>query len=528
MATAPPAACVAFLEEIGGAMGGAVDGEPRLKWRHPFRFMTDAPAPVGRQEFIVNQYIAKGNFGECYFAEEESSGKRVVLKSFLTPQRLHHLPGEKRWTSELANLRAIPPEALAHRNIVRVLFIGDSPMRPGCHGFLLLEACGNGELLSYLRGAFSEKMVRHFVRALLSAIAHMHAHCVVHRDLKAENVLIDSHGRLRVTDFGTCKFFRDASQAASPPPAAAADPALPPPLPMSPSTAPWARTTTQAGTPAFKSPQMRRQREYDADKLDCFCIAVIAFILLNNEIPFGTPRSKGGGGVSHALLSQYGDADDSNPRFWTKFRAKLRVNKGEYPDYFPHAALSLDAERFINRALRMDAASVPGAAELLHDPWLEGTDDAKRYPTATVYINDLKRRKPGTLIDAFPGDYAPEPPSTPPSAIAFLPEDRGVAAFVPILAAQLSLSADAGSSGFVDPAFRQSVVLCFGSIDIDGAQLCAAVRATVAERPLGGITLRAEAAMTPCAVGHRQIELICCGPRQGESFFMYRILYSDT
>ena len=503
---------VSFLGEVrGAAMGGAVDGEPTLKWRYRFRFA------MGRREFVVNQFIAKGHFGECYFAESDDSEAKVkvVLKSFLGAQKLQHEPGGRGWTSELANLRAIPREALTHRNILTVLHVGDGPMRPSCHGFLLLEACSNGELLSYLRGAFSERMVRHFVRDLLRAVAHMHAHCVVHRDLKAENILIDSRGRLLVADFGTCKFFRDASRAVPPPTAVIAG-AGPPPMPM-PMPAPtddegapqWARTTTEAGTPAFKSPQMRREREYDADKLDTFGVAVIAFILLHNELPFGMPRASGGVGVSHALLSQFGDGDESNPRFWTKFREKLSVSKATYPTYYPHATLSADTERFLNRSMRMDAARVPAAAELLRDPWLEGADDAERYPTAAVYINDLTRRKPGTLIDAVPEDFAPEPPSTPRAQCDAIPEDPGVAALVPILAAQLSLSADAGSSGVIDPAFRQSVVLRFIGA-ADGVQLCEAVRATVADGPVGGVALRAEAAQSPRAAG--QIELICLRP----------------
>ena len=68
---------------------------------------------------------------------------------------------------------------------------------------LVMEACPN-DFLTYLcaNGKRSEEQARMYGRQLLSAIQYLHEHQVVHRDLKAENLLLDHDMNLKVIDFG--------------------------------------------------------------------------------------------------------------------------------------------------------------------------------------------------------------------------------------------------------------------------------------------------------------------------------------
>lgn len=52
---------------------------------------------------------------------------------------------------------------------------------------------------------FAEENVCRIMRMLMSGIHHIHSNNVVHRDLKAENCLLDKHMRLRIIDFGLSK-----------------------------------------------------------------------------------------------------------------------------------------------------------------------------------------------------------------------------------------------------------------------------------------------------------------------------------
>ena len=61
-----------------------------------------------------------------------------------------------------------------------------------------------GDLSSLLHafGAFEEPMAAFYVAEILLALNYLHQHGIVHRDLKPDNVLLDTHGHVKLTDFG--------------------------------------------------------------------------------------------------------------------------------------------------------------------------------------------------------------------------------------------------------------------------------------------------------------------------------------
>jgi serine/threonine protein kinase len=453
------------VEKLELPMGGNVDDyrtQRCLCYKKQFRFTACGTA------YIVDSYIAKGTFGQCYLARDEATtGQDIVIKAFTKPQREKHREHDP-WTKEVANINAIPRLALTHPNIIKIISVCAEPLvRFSDCGFLLLEACTNGELLSYLQGAFTERMTRHFMRDLLRAIAHLHAHGVAHRDVKAENILIDSRGRLRLCDFGAAKYFGEsaasasasslvAASSASACPAKSSDddaganggapalpcPALPPCSPGAPVCGELLlmKTTTRndVGTPGFVSPQMKDRYRYEyylADKLDVFACGVVAFTLLHCDMPFGRKAARtmhalldagavasgsesdsdsgsGGGGSSGAASSLaptpavLPPVAPTHPRFWSKWRTHLSEWSAGNPQYYPHAVLSAETESFLNRVFRLEAEAIPSAAELLSDPWLAGGDDASRYPTAALYTKTLLRKKAGTRLECDPCEFA--------------------------------------------------------------------------------------------------------------------------
>ena len=197
-------------QSMGGAVGRPGDSSYRakmrtLKYQKQFRFTPDA----GATTYLVDRYIADGAFGQCYFAKNEANDAVSVLKIFKKRQSETHNARDG-WTSEVANLINLPPASLAHKNIMGVQYVCPSSLTHHDHGFLMVDACTNGELLGFISpesGPFSEKMARYFVRDLLAAVQHMHQHGVAHRDIKCENILLDGAGRLQVCDFGMSKHF---------------------------------------------------------------------------------------------------------------------------------------------------------------------------------------------------------------------------------------------------------------------------------------------------------------------------------
>jgi serine/threonine protein kinase len=118
---------------------------------------------------------------------QDSQGARVAIKlAKPTPESRARLTAEHAWL-----------ERFPHTNIVRPLAWIDDARETA----LVAEYVGGGDLVS-LAGAGP----RHWagpMAEVADALAYLHAHSGVHRDVKARNVLLDSAGHARLIDFGS-------------------------------------------------------------------------------------------------------------------------------------------------------------------------------------------------------------------------------------------------------------------------------------------------------------------------------------
>ncbi|RKP11679.1 kinase-like domain-containing protein [Piptocephalis cylindrospora] len=91
-------------------------------------------------------------------------------------------------------------EDLYHENIVRYL---GSEMADGFFN-ILLEYVPGGSVSSMLSsyGAFSESLVRTFVKQILAGLGYLHDREIIHRDIKGGNILVDNKGVVKISDFG--------------------------------------------------------------------------------------------------------------------------------------------------------------------------------------------------------------------------------------------------------------------------------------------------------------------------------------
>ena len=70
-----------------------------------------------------------------------------------------------------------------------------------------LEYCPNGNLYSYLQRVkgLSEPQARYAMTQVLEGLDYLHQKSIIFRDIKLENILFDSDGRIKITDFGLSK-----------------------------------------------------------------------------------------------------------------------------------------------------------------------------------------------------------------------------------------------------------------------------------------------------------------------------------
>jgi eukaryotic-like serine/threonine-protein kinase len=143
--------------------------------------------------YSVTEKIGEGGMGVVYRARDLTLHRDVALK-FLSIDVL-----DDRLAKEniLKEARAI--SALNHPNICTIYEVGEAAGRP----YLAMEYL-EGQPLSreVTRGGLSVDVLVRYGIQLADALGHAHERGIVHRDLKAANVMVTSSGRLKVLDFG--------------------------------------------------------------------------------------------------------------------------------------------------------------------------------------------------------------------------------------------------------------------------------------------------------------------------------------
>ena len=126
--------------------------------------------------------------------------------------------------------------------------------------YYVMEYVPNGSLHNPRFGEryrFTAKRVAVIVKELISALYYLH-HMnppILHRDIKPDNILIDSRGHVKLTDFGWSNYIDDEIR------------------------------STYCGTPGYHAPEMLTDDEQD-ERLDIWCVGILLFDLLTGTLPF--------------------------------------------------------------------------------------------------------------------------------------------------------------------------------------------------------------------------------------------------
>ncbi|KAM7360361.1 mitogen-activated protein kinase kinase kinase 4 isoform 2-T3 [Cochliomyia hominivorax] len=139
--------------------------------------------------------IGQGRFGKVYTAVNNNTGELMAMKEIA----IH--PGETRVLKNVAEELKIL-EGIKHENLVR--YYGIEVHREEL--LIFMELCSEGTLESLveLTGGLPEGLTRRFTAQLLSGVAELHKHGIVHRDIKTANIFLVAGGNsLKLGDFGS-------------------------------------------------------------------------------------------------------------------------------------------------------------------------------------------------------------------------------------------------------------------------------------------------------------------------------------
>ncbi|KAF1743826.1 hypothetical protein MXB_3144 [Myxobolus squamalis] len=144
---------------------------------------------------------------------------------------------------------------LNHPNIARLLEYAESDNEI----IIITEYISGGELYHYLvsRGRIKENIAREKYRQIISAVHYCHSLGVVHRDLKAENIMIDFFNNLKIIDFGFSNKFDGKNT-----------------------------LDTFCGSPMYAAPELFRGEGYLGPEVDVWALGVLLFLMLTGSLPF--------------------------------------------------------------------------------------------------------------------------------------------------------------------------------------------------------------------------------------------------
>ncbi|CAH8470824.1 unnamed protein product [Heterobilharzia americana] len=196
--------------------------------------------------YVIERTIGKGIFSSVKLARHTITGIfvaiKIIDKSCLSPENLKKVYRESDILKELH-----------HSNIVKLYQVMET-QRLLC---MVMEYVSNGELFATY-GRFSEVDARVKFLDVLSAVDYIHSCGIVHRDLKAENILLDSEMNIKLVDFSFGTYFSSSDQLLS----------------------------TWCGSPPYAAPEIFLGEPYIGVKADIWSLGVILYVMVCGALPF--------------------------------------------------------------------------------------------------------------------------------------------------------------------------------------------------------------------------------------------------
>lgn len=159
--------------------------------------ISEAKQTVIPQEFVAINVLGRGSFGEVFLVEKQGTGQLYAMKC---------LKKEKIMGQSLIRYAITERNVLSyikHPFIVSLKFAFQTTENL----FLIIDYCPGGDLGSYLyrEKFFTEQRAKIYLCEILLALEELHKQDIIYRDLKPDNIVLDSDGHVMLTDFGLSK-----------------------------------------------------------------------------------------------------------------------------------------------------------------------------------------------------------------------------------------------------------------------------------------------------------------------------------
>eukprot|EP00052_Salpingoeca_macrocollata_P030546 m.319956 g.319956 ORF g.319956 m.319956 type:complete len:480 (+) comp23595_c0_seq1:78-1517(+) len=227
---------------------------------------TPKPCDINIEHFEMLKVLGKGTFGKVLLAKMKSTGEIFAIKvlkkaTVLEKGELVHTLTEN---SVLAKC--------THPFLAALKYSFQSEH----HLCFVMEYVNGGELFMHLRRskAFGEARGKYYAAEIILALTYLHEQGVVYRDLKLENLLLDSQGHCKITDFGLSKEEMKFGST----------------------------TTTFCGTPEYLAPEVLEESEYGR-QVDWWGLGIVMYEMITGKLPFNSPVQGDWDALFNAILT---------------------------------------------------------------------------------------------------------------------------------------------------------------------------------------------------------------------------------
>lgn len=203
--------------------------------------------------YVLGSTLGEGEFGKVKMGWRKD-GKHPSQAAIKLIRRDSLPRGSEREYKVHREISAL--KKLVHPNIVRL----EEVLRNDKYIGIVLEYASGGELFDYIseHRHLKDSMACRLFAQLISGVWYMHSKGIVHRDLKLENLLLDKHKNVIITDFGFVNTFQKHDL-----------------------------MKTSCGSPCYAAPELVLSNEpYESCKADVWSLGVILYAMLAGYLPF--------------------------------------------------------------------------------------------------------------------------------------------------------------------------------------------------------------------------------------------------
>ncbi|QCR31751.1 Stk1 family PASTA domain-containing Ser/Thr kinase [Lysinibacillus sp. SGAir0095] len=200
--------------------------------------------------YKILELIGGGGMSNVYLAHDMILNRDVAVK-VLRYDAANEEEFHRRFQRE-----ALSATSLTHSNIVSIYDVGeDQEMH-----YIVMEYIKGKTLKQYINefSPLSPARSVQIMKQLTSAIAHAHENQIIHRDIKPQNILVDSEGNVKITDFGIATSLTATS---------------------------YTKTNSVIGTVHYLSPEQARGGTA-TNQSDIYALGIVLYELLTGELPF--------------------------------------------------------------------------------------------------------------------------------------------------------------------------------------------------------------------------------------------------